>query len=105
SPARASLGSLLGGLSDRSRNETAQGLPPTRLAALKLVSLPRLSTPKRMPGPATGPLASPLLPVPLDERGVHLPLDERGVVEDLPVQRDGGADALDDELAQGAAHA
>src|SRR2546423_12961610 len=44
----------------------------------------------------TIPRASPLLPVPLDERRIHLRLDEGGVIEDLAVQRDGRLDAFDD---------
>src|SRR6266699_967042 len=41
----------------------------------------------------------------LDEGGVDLAVDEGGVVEDLAVERDGGVNALDAELREGAAHA
>jgi hypothetical protein len=38
--------------------------------------------------------------VALDERGIDLAFDERGMIEDFAVDRNGGLDAFDDELAQ-----
>src|SRR5262245_14321631 len=46
-----------------------------------------------------------LLPVPLNEGGIHAAFDECGVVEDLAMQGNGRLDALDEELRQRAAHA
>src|SRR5690554_6000514 len=48
-------------------------------------------------------LSLPLLEA-LEEAGVDLPLPELGVSHDALVERDGGLDPLDDELAEGAAH-
>lgn len=39
-----------------------------------------------------------------DERGIDLAFDERGMIEDFAVNRNGGLDAFDHELAQRPAH-
>src|SRR5262245_24077777 len=53
---------------------------------------------------AAGANLSLVHPVPLDERGVNPAFDERRMAEDLLVNRNGGLQAFDDELSEGAAH-
>src|SRR5579885_2994935 len=87
------------------RSPTLWAMPhPLRAVSNQLSAISQASSSRPFGGSLRAASCQlPFLPVPLDERRVHLALDERRVVEDLPVDRDGGLHPLDDELGQGAA--